>query len=42
MNSVSAVGLGKRIIELLDAKEGDVLELSQLRDGSVLLRRAET
>jgi len=42
MNSVSAAGLGKRIIELSDVKEGDVLELSQLRDGSVRLRRAET
>lgn len=42
MNFVSAIGLGKRIIELLDVKEGNVLELSQLRDESVLLRRAET
>jgi flagellar motor switch/type III secretory pathway protein FliN len=41
MNSVSAVDLGKRIIELLGVKEGDVLELSKLRDGSVRLRRAE-
>jgi hypothetical protein len=42
MNSVSAVDLGKRIIELLDAKEGDMLELSQLRDGSIRLQRVET
>jgi hypothetical protein len=42
MNSVSVVGLGERIIGLLDAKEGDVLELGQLRDGSIRLRRVET
>jgi hypothetical protein len=41
-NPASAIGLGERIIELLDAREGDVLEFSQLGDGSIRLRRAET
>jgi hypothetical protein len=41
MNSVSPLSLGKKIIELLGAREGEALDLAKLRDGSVLLKKVE-
>jgi hypothetical protein len=43
MTSVSAGELGKRIFELLGGvKEGESVDLSKLRDGSVLLTKVES
>ena len=41
-SSVTCLQLAKRMLDLLGGvKEGEVLELSMLRDNSVLLRRAD-
>jgi hypothetical protein len=40
MNSVSPLSLGKKIIEALGLTNGDTFDLSKLRDGSILLRKA--
>jgi hypothetical protein len=40
MTSVTASQLAKRMLDLLGVKEGEAVDLSKLRDGSVLLRRA--
>jgi len=41
MNSVSPLSLGKKIIEALGIRDGEAIDLSKLRDGSVLLKKAE-
>ncbi|HXZ98704.1 MAG TPA: hypothetical protein VED24_04985 [Candidatus Acidoferrum sp.] len=44
MNSVSPLSLGKKIIDALGIKDGEALDLSKLRDGSVrvvLVRKTE-
>lgn len=41
MNTVTAYELTKRLLDLLGVKDGEAIDLSKLRDGSVLLRRAE-
>jgi antitoxin (DNA-binding transcriptional repressor) of toxin-antitoxin stability system len=41
MTSVSVLELARKVLDLLGGvKEGEAIELSKLRDGSVLLRRA--
>jgi hypothetical protein len=40
MNAVTVSELAKRILDLLGVKDGEAIDLSKLRDGSVLLRRA--
>jgi len=40
-SSVSPLSLGKKIIEALGIRDGEAIDLSVLRDGSVLLRKAE-
>jgi hypothetical protein len=43
MTSLVSTGeVGKRVIELLGLKPGTAFEISKLRDGSILLRKAET
>jgi hypothetical protein len=42
MNSVSPVELAKRVLELLQVKPGQSIDLAKLRDGSVLLKRCES
>jgi hypothetical protein len=42
MNSVTLLELAKKIIHVLAVREGEALDLAQLRDGSVLLRKAES
>jgi hypothetical protein len=41
MNSVDVTQLGKRIAELLGINEGEAIDLSKLRDGSIMIRKAE-
>jgi len=42
LNSVSPVELARKVLDLLgDVKEGEPIDISLLRDGSVLLKRAE-
>ncbi len=41
MTSVTAPELAKRMLDLLGAREGTALDLSVLRDGSVLLKKVE-
>jgi hypothetical protein len=38
-NHVSALTLGRKIIELLSCKPGEEIDLAKTRDGSVLIRR---
>ena len=40
--SVTSVQLAKRILALLNLAEGESIDLAKLRDGSVLLRKAES
>lgn len=42
MNSVDVTQLGRRIAELLGVEKEEAIDLSKLRDGSVLVRRVET
>lgn len=39
MTSLTAIQLTKRLLELVGAKEGSTLDISKLKDGSVLIRR---
>jgi hypothetical protein len=41
MNSVTSHELGRRILSLLNLKDGSEFELATLRDGSVLVRRGD-
>jgi len=41
MNPVSPVELAKRVVELLGVKPGEAVDLLKLRDGSLMLRRAD-
>lgn len=38
MTSVSLLELARKVVDLLDLKEGAAVDISRLRDGSVLLR----
>ena len=42
MNTVDVTQLGKRIAELLGINEGEAIDLSKLKDGSVRLKRVES
>jgi hypothetical protein len=39
--TVSPLALTRKIIEALDLRDGEAIDLSKLRDGSVLLRKVE-
>ena len=41
MNSVTALELAAKIVQLLGINAGESIDLAKLRDGSVLLRKAE-
>jgi hypothetical protein len=41
MNTVTASQLAKRVLDLLEVRPGEALDLSKLCDGSVLLRKVE-
>ena len=41
MNSVTPLELARRIVQALGLREGEAVDLSILRDNSVLLRKAE-
>jgi len=41
MRTVTAAELAKRMLDLLGAGEGETLALSKLRNGAVLLEKAE-
>lgn len=41
MTSVSVLELARKVMDLLGVREGDAIDLSKLRDGSVLIRRAD-
>ncbi len=41
MNTVTASELAKRMLGIIKAKPGEAVDLSILKDGSVLLRKAE-
>jgi hypothetical protein len=41
MTSVTSHELGRRILSLLNLKDGAEFELATLRDGSVLIRRGD-
>lgn len=42
MISITSHELGRRILSLLNLKDGSEFELATLRDGSVLIRRGDT
>lgn len=41
MTSVSVLELARKVVDLLGVNEGESIDLAKLRDGSVLLRKAE-
>jgi hypothetical protein len=41
MTSITLLELSRKIVEALGVNEGEAIDLSKLRDGSVLLRKAE-
>jgi len=42
VKALTSVQLAKHIVELLKLQEGESIDLSKLRDGSVLLRKVES
>lgn len=41
MKSVTFLELAREVVDLLGIKEGESVDLAKLRDGSILLRKAE-
>jgi len=41
MDSVTPLELTRKILEALGVRRGEAIDVSKLRDGSVLLRKAE-